>query len=72
MPIPIVAISAGIAHEQYGINDRYVYNKFYYSLLKKAMKKISCVNYVSIYIYIADVGYPKRKVLFGDLLVQCF
>lgn len=24
MPIPIVAISAGIAHDQYGINDRWV------------------------------------------------
>ena len=24
LPIPIVAISAGIAHEQYGINDRWV------------------------------------------------
>ena len=25
LPIPIVAVSAAVSHEQYGLNDRYVY-----------------------------------------------
>ena len=32
LPIPIVAISAGIAHEQYGINDRWVGNLQQYTV----------------------------------------
>ena len=56
LPIPIVAISAGIAHDQYGNNDRW------------ATFRITVVNIV---IYV-DVGYLKRKVPFGDLLVQCY
>ena len=29
LPIPIVAVSAAVSHEQYGINDRYANNCTY-------------------------------------------
>ena len=30
LPIPIVVVSAGVSHEQYGLNDRYYVHHTYY------------------------------------------
>ena len=59
LPIPIVAVSAGIAHENYGINDRWVTSG-------TALLLVLLIHDAT------DVGYQRKKVQFGDLLVQCY
>ena len=61
--MPIVAVSAAVSHEQYGINDRYknMMHVHTYSVTANLLNTIY-----------TGVGSLKKMVLFGHSLVLCY